>query len=194
MPKKLRILAAADIHGDVDIAKKLAEKAKKGKVDLVILAGDLSGYYEENGKVLEPFIKEKQKIAFVPGNWESTKEHLVLKSFAKSLDNYYITCGDVAIAGTSWKSGLNYEDLENLKANFKRMKPNKKILVSHWHASGTLAEFSGFKGDKFLRKAVEELKPDLLISAHIHEAEGIEDKIGKTRIIQVGRNGTIIEI
>jgi uncharacterized protein len=194
MPKKLKILAAADLHGDVDIAKKLSEKAKKGKVDLVVLAGDLSGYIEEDGKVLEPFIKEKQKIAFVPGNWESTKEHLVLKSFAKSLDNYYVTYGDVAIAGTSWKAPLDYEDLKKLKANFARMKPKKKVLVSHWHASGTKAEFSGFKGDKLLRKAIEELEPDILISAHIHEAEGIEDKIGKTRIIQVGRNGTIIEI
>ena len=194
MSKKLRILAAADIHGDIEIAKHLAEKARKGKVDLVVLAGDINGFIEGDGKILEPFIKEKQKIAFVPGNRESRKEKLALKTFAKNISNYYISYGDVGIIGTDWKADLEYADLQMLKLNFKKMKPRKKILVSHWHASGTLAEFSGFKGDKLLRRAVEELEPDVLISAHIHEAEGIEDKIGKTRIIQVGRHGTILEI
>jgi Icc-related predicted phosphoesterase len=34
----------------------------------------------------------------------------------------------------------------------------------------------------------------LLISAHIHEAEGLEDIIGKTKVIQVGKKGKILEI
>lgn len=40
----------------------------------------------------------------------------------------------------------------------------------------------------------EKLQPDLFISGHIHELEGIEEKIGKTRVINVGRRGKIIEI
>ena len=40
---KLKILAAGDFHGDSKAAKKLAEKAEKEKVDLVILTGDLFG-------------------------------------------------------------------------------------------------------------------------------------------------------
>ena len=40
MGKKLRILAAGDLHGDLDIARKLSAKGKKEKVDLVVLAGD----------------------------------------------------------------------------------------------------------------------------------------------------------
>ncbi|GAF97324.1 unnamed protein product, partial [marine sediment metagenome] len=39
---KIKILAAGDIHGDIGLAEKLAEKAKKEKVDLVILCGDLT--------------------------------------------------------------------------------------------------------------------------------------------------------
>ena len=45
-----------------------------------------------------------------------------------------------------------------------------------------------------MRRAIEEIKPDLLISGHLHEVEGVEDKVGKTRIVQVGRNGKILEI
>jgi Icc-related predicted phosphoesterase len=119
-----------------------------------------------------------------------------MKQFGKSIDKYYVTYGEVAIAGVgneNW-STLNYDDLNSLKKNFDMMKPKKRVLVSHWHAKGTKAEFSGVEGDRILRKAVEELKPDLLISAHIHEAEGIEDKIGKTKVVQVGRRGTIIDL
>jgi len=32
------------------------------------------------------------------------------------------------------------------------------------------------------------------LKAHIHEAEGAEEYIGKTKVINVGRNGRIIEI
>ncbi len=197
MGKKLRILAAGDLHGDIDIARKLSEKGKKEKVDLVVLAGDIHGYWESNKRILEPFNKAHQKVVFVPGNLDSSEEHEVLKNSAKSIHNYYVTYRDVGIVGIGspdWKLELEEGDLKEIKKNFGRMKPKKKILVSHLHAANTRAEFSGIPGDKILRKAVKDFKPDLLISAHIHEAEGIEDKIGKTKVIQVGRKGKILEI
>ena len=43
---KLKILAAGDFHGDSSISKKLAEKAEKENVDLVILTGDITGMIE----------------------------------------------------------------------------------------------------------------------------------------------------
>jgi uncharacterized protein len=196
MEKKLKVLAAADLHGDIEIAKDLSKKAKKNKVDLVVLAGDISGYELENGKILEPFIEQKQRVAFIPGNWDTEQENNTLKYLAKSIQNYYITYKNTGIAGIGnpdWEP-IRLEDLQILKKNFERMKPKKRILISHWHAKGTKAEFSGIKGDEHLRQIVEEIQPDILISGHIHEAEGIEDKIGKTRVIQVGRRGTIIKI
>jgi Icc-related predicted phosphoesterase len=197
MDKKLRILAAADLHGDVDLAKKLSVKAKKGKADLVVLAGDIQGASEGDESILKPFEKAGQKVVFVPGNWESAKEHQAMRDRAKSLHNYYVTYNDVGIAGIGsedFKLSFDSDDLEAIKGNFERMKPKKRILVSHLHARGTKAEFSGFEGDEILRGAVEKIKPDLLISAHVHEAEGVEDKIGKTKVVQVGRKGKFLEI
>jgi Icc-related predicted phosphoesterase len=57
-----------------------------------------------------------------------------------------------------------------------------------------MSEFSGFEGSKAVTRAIKEFKPDILIHGHIHEAAGIEEIIGKTKVINVGRNGTIIEI
>ena len=195
--KKLRILAAADLHGSLDIAKKLSMKAKRNKVDLVVLAGDVYGYSDGEVGILEPFRKAGQKVVFVPGNCDFDAEHEMLKKEAKSIHNYYVTYGDVGILGIgnpNWKLSLDVNDLAEIKRNFGRMKAGKRVLVSHLHAAGTKAEFSGIPGDEIIRDAVDEFKPDLLIAAHIHESEGIEDRIGGTRVVQVGRTGKIIEV
>jgi len=197
MAKKLRILAAGDLHGDLDIARKLSAKGKKEKVDLVVLAGDIYGYSKGDEGILKPFRDAGQKVVFVPGNCDFDEEHEILKRDAKSIHNYYVTYGGVGIAGIgspNWNLSLGDEDFSEIKKNFDRMKPAKRILVSHLHAHGTKAEFSGIAGEKVLRKAVKDFKPDLLISAHIHEAEGIEDRIGKTKVVQVGRRGKVLEI
>ena len=197
MGKKLRILAAGDLHGDIGIARMLSKKAKKEKVDLVVLAGDIYGYDEGDEGILDSFRKAGQKVVFVPGNCDFDEECKILGRLGKNIHNYYVTYKGVGIAGIgnpNWKLSLDDEDLSGIKKNFERMKPKKRILVSHLHAEGTAAEFSGIPGEKVLRKAVKDFKPDLLISAHIHEAEGIEDKIGKTKVVQVGRRGKILEI
>jgi Icc-related predicted phosphoesterase len=62
------------------------------------------------------------------------------------------------------------------------------------HPRGSKAEFSGVPGSKAVRKAIKEFKPDVLISAHIHEAAGMEEKIGKTKVINVSRKEKIFEI
>ena len=42
----MKILASGDLHNDSRAAEKLAEKAEKEKVDLVILCGDIT-YFEK---------------------------------------------------------------------------------------------------------------------------------------------------
>ena len=90
----------------------------------------------------------------------------------------------------------NYKTIfETLKKGDSRLKQvRKKIMVTHMHAKGTKSELSGFSGSKGIRKAVEKFKPDLLINSHIHEAEGLEDTIGKTKVVSVGKKGKIIEL
>ncbi len=196
MVKKLKILAAGDLHGDFGIARKLSNKGKKERVDLIILAGDIYGYEEGKPGILEPFRKAGQKVMFVPGNCDFYEDVDMLKG-GKNIHKYYVTYGDVGIVGIgspNWKLSLDKNDFKSIKKNFSRMKTKRRVLVSHLHAKGTKAEFSGIVGDEFLLKATKEFKPDILISAHIHESEGIEDMIGKTRVVQVGKRGKILEI
>ena len=197
--KKLKILAAGDIHGDAKLAEKLAQKAEREKVDLVILTGDIVGMIETDN-LIKPFTDRKEKVLFVPGNWDrpETAEFLARRYGIKNLHEYYAKYGNIGIFGIGNAGTLminEKEAFETLKKNWEKVKNlEKKIMVTHMHAAGTKSELSGFEGSKGIRKAIEQLQPDLFISGHIHELEGIEEKIGKTRVINVGRKGKIITI
>jgi Icc-related predicted phosphoesterase len=85
-----------------------------------------------------------------------------------------------------------FELLKKGNENVKGL--DKKIMVTHLHPRGSKSEFSGFKGSKSVRKAIYEFEPDVAVFAHIHEAAGTEEKIGKTRAINVSGKGKIFEI
>lgn len=198
--KKFRILAAGDFHGDSAVTKKLAEKAEKENVDLVVLTGDVTGLVETQD-IIKPFLDRGKRVVFVPGNWESKQEADVLSKLygVKNVGEHYVKYGDVGIFGIGspdWQMSLDENKTFNkLKKDFDKIKDLKrKIMVSHIHAAGTKAEVFGFGGSAGLRRAIDEFQPDLFLSGHIHEAAGLEEMIGKTRVVNIGRKGTIVEI
>lgn len=204
MKKKLKILASGDIHGDTGLAKKLAEKAEKEKVDLVILCGDLTFAEQSTKNLVGPFVKKHKKVVLIPGNHESvaTADFLAELYGATNLHGYSIKVGDVGLFGAGGANiglnRLNEKEFYNIlkKGNDKLKDLKKKIMVTHVHPSGTKMEkfTQFFPGSKGIRKAVNKFKPDILLCSHVHEAEGIEEKIGKTRVINVGKKGKIIEL
>ena len=198
--KKFKILAASDFHGDTNATKKLAEKALKENVDLVVLAGDITGIVETDN-LLKPFIEKGKKVVFVPGNWDTTESIDILSSIygIKNIGDHYLKYDNVGIFGIGspdWQMELDdHLAFNKLKKDFDKIKDlEKKIMVSHLHASKTKAEFSGVKGSDALRKAIVEFQPDIFLSGHIHEAEGLSEKIGKTRVYSIGKKGKIIEL
>ena len=118
----------------------------------------------------------------------------------KNIHGYSFIQNDLGIFGAGGANmGINTirdsEIFNLLKKGNKRVKDlKKKIMVTHMHPKGSKAEFSGFKGSKAVEKAIKEFHPDIAICSHIHEAAGIEEKIGKTKVINVGKKGKIIEI
>jgi hypothetical protein len=203
MKKKTKILAVGDIHGDTGLVKKLAEKAKKEKVDLVILAGDLTFAEESTKDLIGPFIKAKKQVLMVPGNHESiaTMDFLAeMYTPTKNLHGYSFVQKDLGVFGAGTADmGIHStgepEIFELLKKGHKKVKDlKKKIMVTHMHPSDSKAEFSGFRGSKAVRKAIEKFHPDVAICSHIHEAGGLKEKIGDTTVINVSRNPAIFEI
>lgn len=202
--KKTRILAVGDLHGDTGLAKRLAKKAKDENVDLVILAGDLTLAEMSTKNIIGPFIKEKKQVLIIPGNHESvaTADFLAeMYENTKNIHGYSFSKDNLGIFGAGGAdigphNRVSESEIFNLlkKGHERVKKQEKQIMVTHMHHKGSKAEISGFEGSAAIRKAVNEFHPDFLISAHIHEASGIEEKIGKTRIINVARKEKIFEI
>ena len=203
MEKKTKILAVGDIHGDTGLVKKLAEKAVKENVDLVILAGDITFAEQSTKNLIGPFIKAKKQVLLIPGNHESiaTVDFLAeMYPNTKNIHGYSFKKDNLGIFGAgSADVGIHTikdsEIFNLLKKGHEDIKDSpKKIMVTHMHPSGSKAEFSGFPGSVAVRKAIKEFQPNILITAHIHEAAGMEEDIGKTRVINVSRKEKIFEI
>ena len=201
MENKLKILAASDIHGESKIVQKLAETAKKEKVDLVILCGDITSI-KETKNIIHPFKEKNQEILIIPGNWDSKEsiDKIVSLYEIKNIHGKYSIHKDVAIFGSGggwpgFKPTSEKEIYNTLKKAHKKIKnKKKKIMITHLHPSGSLSEFSGVPGSQAIRKAIEDFQPNVLLHGHIHEAAGAIEKIGKTIVINVGKQGKIIEI
>ncbi len=202
--KKTKILAVGDIHGDEKFVERLAKKAKNENVDLVILAGDLTFLGRPVKNIIKPFVKEKKEVILIPGNHETMSTINTLTNIyerTRHVHGYSVVKGDIGIFGSGYEPStgpFSIEDEEIFKilkkGNDKIKDLKKKIMVTHAHPKGSIAEFSGFPGSGAVKKAIKEFKPDVLISAHIHEAGGLQEKIGKTKVIHVGRKPKIFEM
>ncbi len=204
--KHLKILAIGDLHGDSRQASKLAKKAKKEKVDLVILSGDLTFAESNIDYLVGPFAKRKLDVFIIPGNHETlATANFLEKVYSPRVKNIHgkgLKKENIGIFGAGGANiGLfqlsEPEIFNTLHKGFKKLKHvKKKIMITHVHPSETLmAKLSVFvPGSSGVRKAILKFKPDIAICSHVHEAEGIEEKIGKTKVINVGRKGKIITI
>lgn len=201
--KKFKILAAADIHGDAKLIRKLAERTERENVDLVVLCGDITGF-SETKNLIKPFKDKNKRVLILPGNWDSFATTDFLASFygIKNLHGYSATYENIGFFGAGGAENsvgpgvISEKELFNtLKKAHEGLKGiEKKIMVTHEHPQGSKSEFSGVRGSRAIARAIKEFKPDILLHGHIHEAGGIEDKMGNTKVINVGRKGIILEI
>jgi hypothetical protein len=203
----MKILAASDVHGDVKATQRLANIAKKEKVDLVILAGDLSIFGNGLEGLLKPFSDVNKKVAIIPGNHEGEADLFMLKKrypdILYDLHKYAFKIGNVGFFGC----GLaNIGPNELSEAQIKRRIENsfryikdakKKVLVVHVPPYKTKLDVVGRNinvGSAAVREAIEKFKPEKAICGHIHETFNLEDKLGDTTVINAGPKGKIIEI
>jgi len=201
--KKLKILAAADLHGDSRATKRLAKRADKEEVDLVVLCGDLTGFVE--GKdLIKPFKDKNKKVLILPGNWDSfaTVDFLAQVYGVKNIHGYSAEYEGVGFFGAGSATDVGprstvseieiMKTLEKAHSGLKGIE--KKVMLTHMHPSGSKSEFSGIEGSISIRKAINKFKPEILLHGHIHEASGIEETIEGTRVINVGKKGVLLEV
>ena len=192
-----------DIHGDTGLVRRLVERAKREEVDIVILAGDITQAEMSTDYIVGPFIQAKKQVLIIPGNHESLATIDFLAEAYPNTKNIHagsFKSNNLGIFGAGTANmGVHQIGDENifkaLKKGHEEIKDAKrKVMVTHIHHYGSKAEMFGFEGSHAVSRAIEKFSPDVLISAHIHEASGMEEMVGKTLVINVSRKEKIFEI
>ncbi len=197
----MRIFQVSDVHGSMENAERIPEKAKELKADLIVITGDIThfGGPREAEEILEIISEAGIPIFFVSGNCDSpllltwNPENVKAINLNGRIEKFsgYTFAG---VGGGSGKFGtlteLEESDFEKILKNFKTTE--NLILVSHSPPYGTDVDFTGVKhiGSTAIRKFVEDFQPLLVCTGHAHEGRGIT-KIGRTIIVNAGaaKNG-----
>jgi hypothetical protein len=194
----MKILAFADLHGDIRTLNKIIKKSKS--VDVVVCAGDLSNFSMDLEIVLNKLKKIEKPLLIINGNHELDYE---LKKLCKKYKFIFIHKTQYDIEDYSFVGfgggGFSQIDkeFENWAKKFKKRKGKKIVLVTHAPIFNTKLDFLkglGHVGNKSMRKFVDKIKPILVICGHLHENFNVTDEIKKTKLINPGKEGKILTI
>ncbi len=199
----MKILALSDVHGDRSFIQRMADKGLQEKVDLVVLAGDLVDHTGSPEGLVGPFKEKGLDVAVIPGNHDNMAHinFMVEKYGATNLHGYSLKKGDVGIFGCGYADiGHNQLAEDDFFATLKKahdslLDVKKKVMITHVQPKDSILSMGiSHWGSLGVKKAVEQLQPEFHLCGHIHETHGIEDTIGKTKVINVGKTGRIIEL
>ncbi len=194
----MKILAFVDLHGDLSSLIALKKKAKK--VDIVVCAGDFTLFEADIDYLLYEINKLGKPVLMIHGNHESSS---LLKNLCKPLDNLtfihkkFHKFKDVLFVGYGGGGfSLTEPDFEKFVKKNKNKIKGKVVLIVHAPPFGTKLDKlnSEHYGNKSITKFIEKFKPKLVVCGHFHETAGLNQKIGKTLIINPGPRGKIIEV
>jgi Icc-related predicted phosphoesterase len=197
----MKLLAFVDLHGDAGCLKRLIKRAKNKDIDLVVTAGDLTMFEDHMRHILRKLNSIGKKVLIIPGNHESEKN---LRDAVKSYENCVefnkkaVKVGGYVFLGYG-EGGFSLNDPEFRKVSrgwYGKYQKEKVILVLHGPPFGTrLDKIDGkYVGNKDFRKFIERIKPKMVICGHLHETAGKIDKIGKTKVINPGWEGAVVEL
>jgi uncharacterized protein len=197
----MKILFFSDLHGDMEALKQLKKQSKDA--DIVVCAGDISVMEKNLPKILSELDAFKKPTLIIPGNHENEER---LQNLCENHDNLiylhkavhkveeYIFMG---YGG----DGFSTTDPTFIKVAFSFFKKEAKnikrlILITHGPPYDTkIDDLDGVpRGNKSYREFIDDIKPHLAISGHLHENAGKHHKIGRTLFINAGKQGAFVNI
>lgn len=196
-----RILIFSDIHNDT----RALEKLMQIDADAYICAGDLVSWARGLEK-MAPFLAVKAaRVYVIPGNHESERD---IAEFCgrHGFHNFHdaqMELGGVRLAGLGYSTPTPFNtpgewseaEMAAHLEKFAEWKP--EVLVCHAPPRDTPLDriIPGLHGGSLaVREFIEKQQPAHFFCGHIHEAEGAVLQMGKTRAMNVGKKGYLLEI
>jgi Icc-related predicted phosphoesterase len=197
----LKLLIFSDIHSN----HKALERLAATEADYYFAAGDLVNWargLDECGRILQPLAG---RVYVLPGNHESAGQ---ITAFCNQF-GFHDFHGQALRIGAHHVAGLGYSsptpfntpgeyseaELAEQLAPFAGLDP--LVLICHAPPHGTALDrvHDGLHaGSRSVREFVDRHQPEYLFCGHVHEAEGAQIEIGKTKAINVGKRGYLLEL
>jgi Icc-related predicted phosphoesterase len=201
----MKMLIIADIHGDTAALDKILGAAAGEKPDVVICPGDFTDMYNQNTVFSQADIAEmivQKLLAFnrsllcVPGNQDPYETLAVFDEYGVNIHGRIRKTHNTVFAGwggaqTPFNTLLEPtpEETKHVMSVFKDKLSGKEfVLVVHNPPKDTKLDLAGGEkhvGSEEIRKLIDEARPALAISAHIHES-GAVDRIGPSTLFYPG--------
>jgi uncharacterized protein len=196
-----RLLIFSDIHNDW----KTLERLLATDADYYIAAGDQVTWargIEHCGEILH---RRADQVYVLPGNHESVQQvaGMCARFGLHDLHERHIEIGRWRVAGLGYSNPTPFDtpgeyselQLTERLRRFAELEP--LVLVCHAPPYGTrLDEIRPglHAGSRAVREFIEEHQPAYFFCGHIHEAAGVEMRMGKTWAKNVGKAGHLLEL
>jgi Icc-related predicted phosphoesterase len=200
----MRILAVADIHGTENAIETINNQIKKYSPDLVLVCGDITQFGPPSWAV--KFLNSIESDTFaIPGNCDpegvasaiSESKAILLHGKKQEFKGFTF----VGLGGSNpTPFGTPFEFSEDdIFTSLDNIMEENVILAVHAPAMGHLDTTSSRSdlGSRAIADIVKKYSPKLVVSAHIHEARGVETE-GNTTFVNPGpaskQNAAVIDL
>lgn len=194
MNHPIRIYAVADLHGKKDRLEVVEKKVAQLKPDLLILPGDITGFFSRHQTLKRLGSLNVQTMA-VRGNseiWMSDQRFSSFGIVPLHLARIQIKGGNIiGVSGAfplpfHTRIGLMEQALEK---KLMKLVNNRTILVAHPPPYGTRDEVSGrmHAGSRLIKNIMDRKQPKMVLCGHIHERAG-QSTSGHSKVINCSFN------
>lgn len=197
----MKLLVFSDIHNDGQALRKLMAI----EADVYVCAGDLVSWargLDAMGELMKP---RAERMFVLPGNHESEAD---IAGFCDrfgftALHGKSIEVDGVKIAGLGYSNRTPFDtpgeyteaQLAERLAVFAGLAP--MVLICHCPPKDTPldgVEGGAHYGSAAVREFLEKCEPVRFFSGHIHETEGVDCMIGRTRGANAGKKGYLVDL
>jgi Icc-related predicted phosphoesterase len=195
-----RAIVFSDIHHDMAALNRLMETP----ADAYFAAGDMVNWGRGLHKIASTITPRQGQLYLLPGNHESEAD---IDSFCREFGftNFHgktAEIGGLRFAGLGYSTPTpfdtpgEYTDAEIARRlePFAAYEPD--VLICHCPPFNTPLDQikEGLHaGSRSIRDFIERHQPSHFFCGHIHEAEGVVIQMGRTRAMNVGKPGYVLE-